>query len=71
MQNYADSIVRAGQFEWLLEKINRFSPDEKMKFYKLYYFEGNVIAIVLIMKRQSRPMKYVRALRRVQMMSSL
>ncbi|EON72353.1 BTAD domain-containing putative transcriptional regulator [Lysinibacillus sphaericus] len=40
LQNYADSLVQAGQFEWLLEKINRFSSNEKMKFYKLYYFEG-------------------------------
>ncbi|WP_107950529.1 BTAD domain-containing putative transcriptional regulator [Lysinibacillus parviboronicapiens] len=40
LQNYADSVVKAGQFEWLLEKINRFSANEKMKFYKLYYFEG-------------------------------
>lgn len=40
LQNYAESLVRAGQFEWLLEKINRFTVDEKSDYYKLYYFEG-------------------------------
>lgn len=40
LQNNAESLVRAGQFEWLLEKINRFTVDEKMRYYKLYFFEG-------------------------------
>ena len=40
LQKNAESIVKAGQFEWLLEKINRFSPNDKQKFYQLYYFEG-------------------------------
>lgn len=40
LQENAESIVKAGQFEWLLEKINRFSEKEKQKYYSLYYFEG-------------------------------
>lgn len=40
LQNHAESIVKAGQFEWLLEKIHRFSADVKIKFYRLYFFEG-------------------------------
>ena len=40
LQNHAESLVRAGQFEWLLEKINRFTVEEKSQYYKLYYFEG-------------------------------
>ncbi|WP_288582282.1 MULTISPECIES: BTAD domain-containing putative transcriptional regulator [Lysinibacillus] len=40
LQLHAESIVRAGQFEWLLDKINRFTVQEKDKFYKLNYFEG-------------------------------
>ncbi|MFJ7914032.1 MULTISPECIES: BTAD domain-containing putative transcriptional regulator [unclassified Lysinibacillus] len=40
LQNHAESLVRAGQFEWLLEKINRFTADKKSKYYKLFYFEG-------------------------------
>lgn len=40
LQKNAESIVKTGQFEWLLEKINRFSPNEKQKYYQLYYFEG-------------------------------
>ncbi|WP_445477317.1 BTAD domain-containing putative transcriptional regulator [Lysinibacillus irui] len=40
LQQHAEPLVRAGQFEWLLEKINRFTAQEKTNFYKLYYFEG-------------------------------
>ncbi|MFJ7953168.1 BTAD domain-containing putative transcriptional regulator [Lysinibacillus sp. NPDC096418] len=40
LQKNAESVVKAGQFEWLLEKINRFSVNEKQKYYPLYYFEG-------------------------------
>ncbi|WDV04988.1 BTAD domain-containing putative transcriptional regulator [Lysinibacillus irui] len=40
LQQHAEPLVRAGQFEWLLEKINRFTAQEKNNFYKLYYFEG-------------------------------
>ncbi|MFJ7922037.1 BTAD domain-containing putative transcriptional regulator [Lysinibacillus fusiformis] len=40
LQLHAELLIRAGQFEWLLEKINRFTVQEKTKFYKLYYFEG-------------------------------
>ena len=40
LQNHAESLVRGGQFEWLLEKINRFTAAEKSEYYKIYYFEG-------------------------------
>ncbi len=40
LQHHAEPLVRAGQFEWLLEKINRFTAQEKTNFYKLFYFEG-------------------------------
>jgi len=40
LQDYAENRVKAGQFEWLLEKIHRFSTEEKVKFYRLYFFEG-------------------------------
>ncbi|WP_369593426.1 BTAD domain-containing putative transcriptional regulator [Lysinibacillus pakistanensis] len=40
LQNYAEDLIRAGQFEWLLEKIYRFTAEEKTKYYKLYFFEG-------------------------------
>ena len=40
LQKNAESVVKAGQFEWLLEKINRFSQNDMQKFYPLYYFEG-------------------------------
>jgi len=40
LQLHAEPLIRAGQFEWLLEKINRFTVQEKTQFYKLYYFEG-------------------------------
>ncbi|HBT70741.1 MAG TPA: transcriptional regulator [Lysinibacillus sp.] len=40
LQRHAEPLVRAGQFEWLLEKINRFTVQEKDTFYRLYYFDG-------------------------------
>lgn len=34
------SLIKAGQFEWLLDIIKSLSPDMLVRFYPLYYFEG-------------------------------
>ncbi|WP_060205316.1 BTAD domain-containing putative transcriptional regulator [Sporosarcina koreensis] len=34
------SLIKAGQFEWLLDIIKSLSPDMLERFYPLYYFEG-------------------------------
>lgn len=59
LQLHAESIVRAGQFEWLLEKSIDLLHRKKTNFIDYIISRESVIATELIMKKQNNPMKNV------------